>query len=456
MRIRLALAVLASAIGVTILGSTGAPAEPASTRRPLVVEGYADILAPVLPSVVQVLLSPGDDGIAETAPKIAARALRRFPFGATRFLASGPEEERSSGSGVVIDAAGGLVLTNHHVIADGGQIDVRLPDGRTIAARLMGSDADTDVALLKIEAPGLVAAPRARPDSLRVGDVVLALGYPYGLEQTLSMGIVSGLSRSTGDGGYEDFIQTDAALNPGSSGGALLNSAGELIGITSSGFSSSAGDGGNVGINYAIPLPLALAISDQILRHGNVARGHLGARYRSVDPDLAGAMGLPVTRGALITRVTPGSAAEVAGLAPGDIVIVANDRQLRSGNDLHNALGVIRPGTEVTLHVRRGAALLKLQARLQERVAAGQSSFRGAVVTAMPQGRTAGVLVADVTEGSPAAAGGLQAGDVILRVNQSVIADIGSFKERTARLKGAAALSVVRNSMAAIVLIDRR
>ena len=264
-----------------------------------------------------------------------------------------PEEREthSIGSGVIVDASGGYVLTNHHVIENADEILVTLKDGRTLKAERLGSDPQTDIAVLQIEAGSLSALPLGDSDRLEVGDYVVAVGNPFGLGQTVTLGIVSALGRSgLGIEAYEDFIQTDAPINPGNSGGALIDLRGQLVGINTAIVGPT---GGSVGIGFAIPINMARQVMDQIVEFGEVRRGQLGVIIQDLTPDLSKRLRLKALRGALIAEVAKGSPAEKAGLEPGDVIIGIDGQNVRSAADLRNKIGLKRIGDEVELEIVR-------------------------------------------------------------------------------------------------------
>jgi serine protease DegQ len=315
----------------------------------------ADVLETVTPAVVNI-------SVASRAPG-AENPLYGDPFFRRYFNlpdAPPPRVQLSAGSGVIVDSAQGLVLTNHHVVANGERILVTLRDRREFEATLVGSDEATDIALLKIDPQNLTALRLADPSKLRVGDDVVAIGNPFGLGQTVTAGIVSALGRSGINlEGYEDFIQTDASINPGNSGGALINRSGELVGINTA---IVAPAGGNVGIGFAVPTNMAKTVMDQLLAHGEVQRGRLGVAVQDVTPDLARALGLSQIAGALISAVEPGSPARAAGVLPGDVVVGINDREVVSASDLRTRIGLTPAGQSVTLSLLRNNQPLTVSA----------------------------------------------------------------------------------------------
>jgi serine protease Do/serine protease DegQ len=348
-------------------------------------------------------------------------------------------QTQSAGSGVVVDAAKGYIITNHHVIANAEEITVTLSDDRSFTAEIIGSDEGSDIAVIRIEADNLTELDIADSEDIRVGDFVVAIGNPFGLGNTVTSGIVSALGRSgLNPQGYEDFIQTDASINPGNSGGALVSLNGELVGINSAILTRG---GGNIGIGFAIPSNMASAVMAQILEFGEVRRGLLGVNIYTVTPDIAEAYGVEEMQGALISQVLPGSAADTAGLVAGDIVTHVNDESIKSAAELRNSIGLLRIGDEVTLRVVNDGETRMVKAVLGEQVAPEQveaadlhRGLEGAeFVDADPgnpdQGGLAGVLVTSVEADSPAAQRGLRAGDVILAVNRKRVTSISEFRD---------------------------
>jgi serine protease DegQ len=316
----------------------------------------APMLRKVMPSVVSITVQarvPAEDN-----------PLYRDPFYRRYFGDQPPAERRAlaAGSGVIIDADRGLILTNNHVIRNAEQIAVALADGRRIQARLLGTDPPTDIALIRVAAKGLAALPLGNSDVLEIGDYVVAIGNPFGLGQTATAGIVSALGRSgLGIEGYEDFIQTDAAVNPGNSGGALVNIEGELVGINAAIVGPA---GGNVGIGFAIPTVIAREVADQLVRFGAVERGQLGVSVSDHLAEMPAGQQMEVTLGAMIASVVRGSGAERAGLRPGDIIVAINGRPIVSGSQLRALVGLVRPGGNVTLDVIRNGERTQMTAQV--------------------------------------------------------------------------------------------
>ena len=319
-------------------------------------------LAPMLEQATPAVVNIATEGTVTLRPN----PLFNDPFFRRFFdLPKQPRERRtqSSGSGVVVDAAKGYIITNHHVIEAADNITVTLNDGRQFDADIIGSDPGADVAVIQISANNLAALPMANSDTLRVGDFVVAIGNPFGLGQTVTSGIVSALGRSGLGQGYEDFIQTDASINPGNSGGALVNLRGELVGINTA---ILAPGGGNVGINFAIPANMVANLMDQLVKYGQVRRGQLGVLVQDLSPELAESFGLRRRQGAVVAQIIPGSAAARAGLKEGDVVVAVDDRPIRSSGALRNAIGLLQVGQSVKLDLLRDGKPLTITVTLRE------------------------------------------------------------------------------------------
>ena len=349
--------------------------------------------------------------------------------------------QQSLGSGVIVDAERGLVLTNHHVIENADEVSVTLADGRTFEAEFIGSDPDTDVAVIRIPAEDLVAIGLADSSTLRVGDFVVAVGNPFGLGQTVTSGIVSAVGRSGLQGlGYQNFIQTDASINPGNSGGALVNLRGELVGINTASFNPRGSAAGNIGLGFAIPANLADEVKRQLLAYGEVRRGSLGLDSEDLNPRLAQQLGLPEgQRGAVVTRVYRGSPAEAAGVRPGDLVVAANGTRVDSAQALRNLEGLLPVDEQVRLDLRREDRTLSVLAVLKARTTEVDGAdidprLAGATLAELPerfrQRGWYGVVASEVEDGSRAARSGLRPGDYILGVNQRRVDDLQAFRDR--------------------------
>jgi Do/DeqQ family serine protease len=366
-------------------------------------------------------LAPLVDAAAPAVVSIRVTQERRSRFGI-------PAEMAGSGSGVIVDADDGYILTNHHVVGEADEIEVILIDGRVFEAELVGSDAATDIAVIKVEAENLSEMPIGDSNDVRVGDFVIAIGSPYGLSHTVTSGIVSALGRTAIiRDGYEDFIQTDASINPGNSGGALVNMNGELIGINSVIISRS---GGNVGIGFAVPTEIASSIMGQILDFGEIRRGLLGVNIQTIDTEAAETLGAEIEGGAIVTRVFPNSAAEDAGLEVGDIIIGVNDKKITSNAELRNTIGLLRSGDAVTIRYLRDNKSRTATAtlgRAEDQLLSGADIHPGLAGASFAPASTSsdsGVEVTNVEEGSPAAQRGLRGGDVITAVNRVLVRNL--------------------------------
>ena len=361
------------------------------------------------------------------------------------------KETFAAGSGVVIDAKQGYIVTNYHVVENADRIAVTFLNGSEVNGVLVGSDPDTDVAVVKVAPANLTAIPFGDSDRLEVGDFVLAIGNPFGIGQTVTSGIVSGLKRtSMGLEGYEDFIQTDASINPGNSGGALVNLRGELVGINAA---LVGVNGGSAGIGFAIPINMVRAIADQLVKYGAVARGEFGFAMAGLTPDMAAKWRLaPGQSGVVITRVDAKSAAERAGLKPGDLVTALDDTPVGDAPDLRNKIGMLRVGDSAQLTVLRDGRPVRVSATLAERsskvLEGGELSplFQGALFADTPAGaRDKGVQVATVKAGSKAWSSGLREGDTITSVNMKRIIGADEFAGEVGKTPGRLLLDLVRD-----------
>lgn len=415
-------------------------AQVASAALPLdwfADEGKMPTLAPMLdrskPAVVNIA--------TRSHVRVQDNPLLNDPF--FRHFFNLPDQPRvrprqSLGSGVIIDAREGLVITNNHVIRGADEIMVSLNDGRNFQAEIVGTDPATDVALIKIPSENLSALPLADSESLRVGDFVVAIGNPFGLGQTVTSGIVSALGRSgLGIEGYENFIQTDASINPGNSGGALVNLRGELVGINTAIFSPGQNPG-NIGIGFAIPSNLVKQISDQLLEFGEVRRAYLGVQMQDITPELANAFGIEQQEGAVVTHVVPDSAADEAGLRVGDIITAVDGARLANADSLRNTIGLMVVGQEVELSIIRDGDEKTLSAEVKQTRQAETNGtvhpkLSGATFGDIEEGspyygRVEGVMVYSVKRGSPAWNAGLRAEDLITSVNRQPVKSLEAFK----------------------------
>jgi serine protease Do/serine protease DegQ len=341
-------------------------------------------------------------------------------------------ETQSLGSGVIVDAENGYVLTNNHVVKDAFEITITLSDGREMLAEILGRDPDTDIAVLQVQADKLTQVPFADSSRLRVGDFVVAIGNPFGLGQTVTSGIVSALGRSgLGIESYEDFIQTDASINLGNSGGALVNLRGELVGINTAIFGSG-GSSGNIGIGFAIPINMAHDIMQQLIEHGEVRRGRLGVQGQDLTPQLAQAFGLSLTSGIIIIQIENGSPAHKAGLQVGDVVVSANGRKIRTASDIHNLVGLLRIGQSIDLVLYREGEQINLTAVIQEidiPVVDGirwSEKLAGAKIgeireSSLQRGMISYLQVIEVEPDSNAWDAGIREGDILYSINKQLI-----------------------------------
>ncbi len=442
-----------------ILTLMAAPGAAQTVDRPLFLNEdglptLAPLLAEVTPAVVNISVESRQT--AEMNPLFNDPFFRRFfdmPQMPEQPL---PRQQMSAGSGVIVDAEKGYVLTNHHVVENNDRIIVTLKDRREIVAELVGSDPATDIVLLQIEAEGLAELDLGDSDRLEVGDYVLAIGNPFGLGQTVTSGIVSALGRSgLNVEGYEDFIQTDASINPGNSGGALVTLDGRLIGINTAIIAPA---GGNVGIGFAVPANMAQAVMDQLIEYGEVRRGQLGVMIQDFTPDLADALGIEAGAGAVVTQVEPDSAAAAAGLQAGDLIVAVDGRPVAGSADLRSQIGLKRTGTTVALDILREGEALTLEATLREGgLIASMAGDRvldrlsGAELRDLQPGdpyyeNASGVIVSRLDPGSRAARSGLAAGDIILAVNRVPVTSLVDLRRELARVEGALALTVQRGA----------
>ena len=450
------------AAGSVIAGYILAMSAVHAAMPPLPLRGGVPTLAPLLEKVTPAVVNIS---VATMTPQ-RHNPLFRDPF-FRRFFDlpdDAPARPRqSAGSGVIVDAARGFVLSNHHVVARADSVMVTLKDNRRFEAEVLGSDPGTDIALLRIEADGLAALPIGDSDALEVGDFVIAIGNPFGIGQTVTSGIVSALGRSgINVEGYEDFIQTDASINPGNSGGALVSLHGELVGINTAIIGPS---GGNVGIGFAVPVNIATAVMQQLAEHGEMQRGRIGVMIQDLTPDLADALDLDIERGALVSRVESGSPAEHAGLQAGDVIVAVDGTKVESSRDLRNAIGLVRVGKDIEVEVQREQRRIRLDVRVggaetSARLGAVDNppALRGATLRDLKQGDPAyghikGVIAAEVERGSPAARNGIRPGDVIVAVNRRRVRDTQELENAFEQAGQVLALNIVRGNGQLFIVI---
>lgn len=415
----------------------------------------APLLERVTPAVVSIntLTESGAPDVSDEQMEMFERFFGRTPRN------RGPRA--GLGSGVVVDAGEGLILTNNHVIDGADEIQITLEDRREFMAEIVGADPRTDLALLKIDARNLRDLNIAETDDVMVGDYVIAVGNPFGLSSTVTSGIVSALGRENpmNNDRYEDYIQTDAAINPGNSGGALVNSKGELIGINTAIVSRS---GSSAGIGFAVPTRTIRNVMDQLIEFGEVRRGRIGVGIRNLDPELQQGLGLPSLRGALVSEVVAEGPADKAGLETGDVVIAFNGEDVEDSSDLRNAVGLLTPGSSADITYlrdsKRRTTRITVEVIEEDRDSLDEDaaddipsmeSFSGATITDIPDDMDLrdgdeGVFISSVRRNSRAARAGLARGDIIRRINRTAIANLDEFEDFLSNNEGPYALVVER------------
>ncbi len=441
--------------------SSAAFALPTAAALPAAVAGQpVPSLAPMLQQAMPAVVSVNTKQVVRVR-----NPYFNDPF-FRRLFPDIPQERinESLGSGVIVDAKNGYVITNHHVIDNADDVQVTLADGRTVKAEFLGSDRDTDIALIRIPADKLTEIKLADSSQLRVGDFVVAIGNPFGFTQTVTSGIVSAVGRSGIRGlGYQNFIQTDASINPGNSGGALVDLEGRLVGINTASFNPQGSMAGNIGLGLAIPSNLARNVVEQLVKNnGVVIRGTLGLETQNLSSQMAQGLSLESSRGALVTRVLPGSAAAAAGVQPSDVVVAANDQRVDSAEALHNYEGLQPVGSAVILDIRRDGKPLKLTATLKEqpRAVTGDTldpRLGGATFVDLPESQRqsglSGVMISDVQRGSRAAGNGLAKGDVVLAASTGEFDDLASWRANFQRKPQQLVLRILRGNAQADVLL---
>ena len=449
----LAMSALALSLGLALSPLSASAAETSSSASSTQqMPSLAPMLEKVLPAVVSVRV----EGTASQGQKIPEE-FKKF-FGDD--LPDQPAQPfEGLGSGVIINASKGYVLTNNHVINQAQKISIQLNDGREFDAKLIGSDDQSDIALLQIQNPSkLTQIAIADSDKLRVGDFAVAVGNPFGLGQTATSGIVSALGRSGLNlEGLENFIQTDASINRGNSGGALLNLNGELIGINTA---ILAPGGGSVGIGFAIPSNMARTLAQQLIDFGEIKRGLLGIKGTEMSADIAKAFNLDVQRGAFVSEVLPGSGSAKAGVKAGDIITSLNGKPLNSFAELRSRIATTEPGTKVKLGLLRNGKPLEVEVTLDTSTS---SSASAEMITPALEGATLsdgqlkdggkGIKIDEVVKGSPAAQAGLQKDDVIIGVNRDRVNSIAEMRKVLAAKPAIIALQIVRGNESIYLLM---
>lgn len=447
------LSALALSVGLSLSASF-----PASAALPSQVPGQEAIpsLAPMLEKVLPAVVSVQVEGTARQSQRIPEELKKYFGEDA-------PDQQAQTfeglGSGVIIDAAKGYILTNNHVISQADKISVQLNDGREFDAKLIGGDDQSDIALLQVQNPSnLTQIAIADSDKLRVGDFAVAVGNPFGLGQTATSGIVSALGRSGLNlEGLENFIQTDASINRGNSGGALLNLNGELIGINTA---ILAPGGGSIGIGFAIPSNMAKTLSQQLIQFGEVKRGLLGIKGMEMSADIAKAFKLNVQRGAFVSEVLPNSGSAKAGVKSGDVIVSLNDKPLSSFAELRSRIATTEPGAKVKLGLIREGKPLTVEVTLDKSTSSSASAeqispaLQGATLSdGQLKNGTKGISVTTVEKSSPAAQAGLHQDDVIVGVNRTSVQSIAEMRKVLESKPAVIALQIIRGNDTLYILL---
>ena len=451
---------LLSALALSVGLSLAAPA-PVFASLPTQVPGQGALpsLAPMLEKVLPAVVSVQVEGTAPVNQQVPDELKKFFGDDGGNTANEPTQQFEGLGSGVIIDAIKGYVLTNNHVISDAQKISVQLNDGREFEAKLIGSDDQSDIALLQIQkASHLTQIAIADSDKLRVGDFAVAVGNPFGLGQTVTSGIVSALGRSGLNlEGLENFIQTDAAINRGNSGGALLNLNGELTGINTA---ILAPGGGSVGIGFAIPSNMAQTLAQQLIQFGEIKRGLLGIRGMEMTADIAKAFNLDVQRGAFVSEVLPGSGSAKAGIKSGDVITSLNGKPLNSFAELRSRIATTEPGSKVKLGLLRDGKPLEVEVTLDKSTSSTASAqliipaLEGASLSdGQAKSGTKGVVISDVEKGSPAAQIGLHKDDVIVGINRQPTQSIAELRKVLEAKPAVIALNVMRGNESIYLLL---
>ncbi|HDJ1437981.1 TPA: serine endoprotease DegP [Serratia rubidaea] len=470
----LVLSALAFSMGMALGPASASAAETASASTPSAqLPSLAPMLEKVMPSVVSINV---EGSAAVNTPRMPQQFQQFFgedspfcqdgsPFQGSPMCQGGPggesakESFKALGAGVVIDAAKGYVVTNNHVVDNANKIQVQLSDGRRFDAKIIGKDPRSDIALIQLKNfKNLTAIKMADSDQLRVGDYTVAIGNPYGLGETATSGIVSALGRSGLNlENYENFIQTDAAINRGNSGGALVNLNGELIGINTA---ILAPDGGNIGIGFAIPSNMVKSLTAQMVQYGQVKRGELGIMGTELNSELAQAMKVDAQRGAFVSQVMPKSSAAKAGIKAGDVIVTMNGKAISSFASFRAQIGTLPAGSKMSLGIIRDGKPVTVDVTLEQskqtQVDAGNinAGIEGAELSNVQAGNHKGVRVDSVKAGSAAASIGLKKGDVILGVNQQPVQNLGELRKIIDSKPPVLALNILRGDSTLYLLMQ--
>ncbi len=445
-RLRKALGVFIIAGALTGLGYGVSPVVKSNGANAAVA--ISDSAVPMIPANFSELAEKVRSGVVNIQVKKTVKNVGFGDFFApfSKEMPGHGHEQQGVGSGFVM-SADGYILTNNHVVGDADQIKVKIVDGKEYEGKVVGQDPKTDLALVKIEgASDLEALKLGNSDELKVGNWVVAVGSPFGLDQTVTAGIVSAKGRAIGSGPYDDYIQTDASINPGNSGGPLLNTAGEVVGINTAIYSQS---GGNVGIGFAIPINMAKQIAMQLKEKGHVTRGWLGVVIQRITPELAKSFGLKEEKGALVSQVVEGGPADKAGIETGDVIVQFDGKEIADSNDLPRAVAAIAVGKTVNVKVLRKGDVLDRQAKIgeleqKEEVAEvsphkplgmALQNLTPEIAKGLGLKSDKGVVIANVVPGSPAEEAGLRAGDVIRQVNRESVGDLENAKKMIEKAK---------------------
>lgn len=442
------------AVFTSIVSSAAMAAIPAyADGQPL--PSLAPMIEKIRPAVVNIATRGSVD--IQNHPLLNDPLFQRFFKGFENMPQR--KEVKSLGSGVIIDAAAGYIVTNHHVIDGADEISVTLHNGQQLEAKIVGSDSEADVAILKVKYDKLTDIPFSDSSKSRVGDFVVAIGNPFGLGQTVTSGIISALGRTgLGIEGYEDFIQTDASINPGNSGGALVNLRGELIGINTAILASSGA--GNVGIGFAIPINMVRELTDQLIEYGEVRRGMLGVIMQNLTPELARAFGLDLHQGVVISQVVENSAASKAGLKAGDVVSAINGKPVKSASAMRNMVGLMRVGEKMDITVIREGDKTKLTAYIADEVEQSitgeklNPKLAGAIIESRDENGDTYLAVSEVERGSAAWNARLRKGDLILSVNRAPVSTLGDLSKMVKLSDTQILFNVQRGQTALFILIQ--